>query len=219
VLADLAYNWRMGGFFGWIEEPLPVALERMGEAARRAVSCDDRDATAQTSLALYELFSNRHDDAIRRLKRAIVLDPNSSFTRGNLGVAYSFGSQPDDSIAVLEETRRLSPRDYLMVIWHTAGAWSHLHAERFAEAVEWSQEAIDFNPNFPDAHGVLAASAAHLGRIGEASSGLERFMRLLPRADLGRPTANPAIPARKRPRTVSPRITQSRAPGVRSVEI
>jgi TolB-like protein len=180
VLADLAYNWHMGGFFGWIEEQLPVALERMGEAARRAVARDDRDATAQTSLALYELFSNRHDDAIRRLKRAIALDPNSSFARGNLGVAYSFGGQPDDSIVALEETKRLSPRDYLMVIWHTAGAWSHLHAERFAEAVESGQEAIDFNPNFPDAHGVMAASAAHLGRVREARSGLEDFMHLLP---------------------------------------
>jgi len=84
---------------------------------------------AHTSLALYELFSNRHDDAIRRLHRAIALDPNSSFARGNLGVAYSFGGEPDRSLAALEEAMRLSPRDFLMVIWHTASAWSQLHAE------------------------------------------------------------------------------------------
>ena len=38
ALADLAYNWHMGGFFGWTKEPIPVAMERMGEAAHRAVA-------------------------------------------------------------------------------------------------------------------------------------------------------------------------------------
>ena len=72
-------------------------MERMGAAARRAVAVDDRDAAAQTSLAVYELFSDQHDDAIRRLSRAIELDPNSSFARGYLGTAYSFSGEPDRS--------------------------------------------------------------------------------------------------------------------------
>ena len=187
ALADLAYNWHMGGFFGWTEEPIPVAMERMGEAARRAVACDDRDATAQTSLALYELFSNQHDDAIKRLKRAIELDPNSSFARGNLGVAFNFGGEPDLALAALDEAKRLSPRDYLMVIWHTASAWSHLSAERFAEAMDCAKQAIDFNPNFPDAHGTLAAAAAHLGRTTDAKAGLDGYVRLLPGLTLDDP--------------------------------
>jgi TolB-like protein/DNA-binding winged helix-turn-helix (wHTH) protein len=187
ALADLAYNWHMGGSFGWIEEPIPVARGRMGEAARQAVACDDRDAAAQTSLALCELFSNQHDDAIKRLKRAIELDPNSSFAYGNLGVAFAFGGEPDLALAALNEAKRLSPRDYLMVISHTASAWSHLSAERFAEAMDCAKQAIDFNPNFPDAHGVLAASAALLGRMGEACSGLEGYVRLLPGLTLNDP--------------------------------
>ena len=187
ALADLAYNWHMGGLFGWTKEPLPEAMERMGDAARRAVAADGQDASAHTSLALYELFSNRHDDAIRRLHRAIALDPNSSFARGNLGVAYSFGGEPDRSLAALEEAKRLSPRDFLMVIWHTASAWSHLHAERFAEAVNCAKQAIEFNPAFPDAYCTLAASAAHLGDMVEARAALDVFVRLLPGLTLGDP--------------------------------
>src|SRR5262249_55415930 len=98
ALADLAYNWHMGGLFGWTPEPLPVAMGRRGAPARRAVAANDRDAAAQTSLAVYELFSDQHDDAIRRLSRAIELDPNSSFARGYLGTAYSFGGEPDRSL-------------------------------------------------------------------------------------------------------------------------
>jgi adenylate cyclase len=180
ALADLAFNWHMGGLFGWTQEPFPVAMERMGDAARRAVAADDRDAAAQTSLAVYELFSEQHDDAITRLNRAIALDPNSSFARGYLGTAYSFGGEPDRSLVIVQEAMRLSPRDCLMVIWHTVSAWSHLHSERFAEALVCAKQAIDFNPFFPDSHGTMAAAAAHLGRTSEARSGLSGFVQLLP---------------------------------------
>jgi adenylate cyclase len=187
ALADLAFNWHMGGLFGWTKEPFPETMERMGDAARRAVAADDQDATAHTSLAVHELFSNRHDDAIRRLHRAIALDPNSSFARGYLGVAYSFGGESDRSLAALEDAIRLSPRDFLMVVWHTCNAWSHLHSERFAEAVNCAKQAIECNPAFPDSHGTLAASAAHLGNVAEARAGLDGFVRLLPGLTLGDP--------------------------------
>jgi hypothetical protein len=82
---------------------------------------------------------------------------------------------------------RLSPRDFLTVVWHTASAWSQLHAERFAEAMKSAKLAIEFNPAFPDAHGILAAAAAHLGYTAEASAGLEGFVRLLPGVTLGDP--------------------------------
>jgi adenylate cyclase len=187
ALADLAYNWHMGGLFGWTKEPLAVAMDRMGEAARRAVAADDRDAAAQTALAVHELFNDQHDDAIRRLHRAIELDPNSSFARGYLGAAYSFNGAPDLSLEALQESMRLSPRDYLTVIWHTCCAWSHLHAERFAEAVDCARQAIDFNPSFPDSHATLTAAAAHLGRMAEARTGLDGLMRLLPSLTLADP--------------------------------
>ncbi len=187
ALADLAYNWHMGGLFGWTKEPFAVAMERMGEAARRAVAADDRDAAGQTTLAVHELFGDQHDVAIRRLHRAIELDPNSSFARGYLGAAYSFNGEPDLSLAALQESTRLSPRDYLTVIWHTCCAWSHLHAERFAEALDCARQAIDFNPSFPDSHATMTAAAAHLGRMADARVGLDGLTRLLPSLTLTDP--------------------------------
>ena len=74
-----------------------------------------------------------------------------------------------------------------MVIWHTASAWSHLSAGRFAEAMDCAKQAIDFNPNFPDAHGTLAAAAAHLGRMTDAKAGLDGYVRLLPGLTLDDP--------------------------------
>jgi len=187
ALADLSFNWHFGGVFGWTTEPIAKAMEKSGDAARRAVAAEDRDATAQAALAVYEVFSNRHDDAIKRLMRAVELDPNSSLARGQLGVALSFGGEPDRSIAALEDAKRLSPRDYLMVIWHAVDAWSHLHAERFADAMACAKQAIEFNPAFPDSHGILAAAAAHLWQMTEAQAGLAEFVRLLPELTLSDP--------------------------------
>jgi hypothetical protein len=82
---------------------------------------------------------------------------------------------------------RLSPRDFLTVVWHTGSAWSQLHAERFAEAMNSAKLAIEFNPAFPDAHGILAAAAAHLENSAEASAGLDGFVRVLPGLTLGDP--------------------------------
>ena len=114
-----------------------------------------------------EVFSGRHDDAIRRLRRAIELDPNSSFAHGELGVAYAFGGEADLAIQQAQRAIRLSPRDFLNVIWHMLDAWAHLSAERFEEAAECAPRAIDWNPAFADAHGVLAVASAYLGRMAD----------------------------------------------------
>ena len=50
-----------------------------------------------------------------------------------------------------------------------------------------AKQAIEFNPAFPDAHGTLAASAAHLGDMVEARAALDVFVRLLPGLTLGDP--------------------------------
>jgi Flp pilus assembly protein TadD len=142
---------------------------------------------AHTAFGIYELFTNRHDDAIRRMTRATELDPNSSFARGYLGAAFAFGGESDAAIVALEDAKRLSPRDHQIVVWETASAWAHLSAERFAEAMDCAKHGIEVNPNFPDTHGTLAAAAAHLGRLTDAKAGLDGYVRLLPGLTLGDP--------------------------------
>ena len=130
--------------------------------------------------AIDELFSGRHDDAIRRLRRAIELDPNSSFAHGMLSVAYAFSGEAELAIQQAQVAIRLSPRDFLNVIWHITGAWAHLSDARFEDAVDCARRAVDWNPAFADAHGVLAAASAHLGRMADARASLDVFTSLIP---------------------------------------
>jgi adenylate cyclase len=196
ALADLAFSLHFAALFGWTDAPA-AAQQRFSEAGRRAVASDDQDAAAHTSLAIHELFMGQHDNSIRRLRRAIDLDPNSSFARGYLGTAYAFGGECDLAIENVQEAIRLSPRDFLMVIWFTVSAWAHLSAEDFEQAADCGRRAIDCNPAFPDAHVTFAAASAHLGRMDDARAGLDEFIRLMPGLTMGderltRPFRRPA---------------------------
>ena len=100
--------------FGWGDGPAESHV-RLGEAARKAVAADDGDAMAHTALAIFDLFSGRHEEARRRLHRALQLNPNSEFARGYLGASYAFGGDYEAAVPHLDEAIRLSPRSPLLV--------------------------------------------------------------------------------------------------------
>ena len=179
ALCDLAFANHFEAVFGWSDDPAG-SFALVGEAARKAVAADDHDAFAHTAFAIFELFSNRHDDAVRRLHRAIDLDPNSPFPPGYLGVTYAFGGDRDAALPNLEEAIRLSPRDPLRVIWHIAMGWASLAAERYEEAGEFAKQAIEYNPEFADNYSVLAASYGQLGQRDESRAALDQLLRRLP---------------------------------------
>ena len=186
ALGDLAFSLHFAAIFGWVDSPA-AAMGRMGELAQRAVEADDQDAAAHTSRAIHDLFSGRHDDALRRLARAIELNPNSSFAHGYVGVVHAFGGDPDRAIENVREAMRLSPRDLLMVIWHVVEGWAHLSAERFDQAAESARLAIGSNAAFADAHAILASALGHAGRLDEAQTALDECLRHLPGLTLGDP--------------------------------
>ena len=184
ALADLAFAHHFESVFGWGEAPAESHL-RLGEEARKAVAADDNDATAHTSLAIFDLFSGRHEEARRRLLRALDLDPNSMFARGYLGISYAFSGDCDAAFTNVEEAMRLSPRGPLLIIWHLCKGWAALLAGRDEEAVEYGTQAADANPEFPDIYAVLASANGHLGRGDPARAALDQLSRRMPALTVG----------------------------------
>ena len=66
------------------------------------------------------------------------------------------------------------------VIWHLCKGWAALLSERYQEAVEFTTEAVEANPEFPDVYAVLAAAHGHLGNAAAASESLAEFLRRTP---------------------------------------
>jgi adenylate cyclase len=179
ALADLAFARHFEAVFGWGDGPAE-SHERLGEAARKAVAADDSDAMAHTSLAIFDLFSGRHEEARRRLRRALDLDPNSMFARGYLGATYAWGDNYDAALTNLEEAMRLSPRGPLLILWHLCKGWAALFSGRDEEAVEFATQAAEANPEFPDIYAVLASANGHLRRAGPARAALNHLLQRMP---------------------------------------
>ena len=135
---------------------------------------------AHTSLAIFDLFSGRHEEARRRLHRALELDPNSFFARGYLGVSYGFGGDYETALPHLEEAMRLSPRAPLLVIWCLCRGWAALTAERYDKAIEFTEHAREANPEFPDIYAVLASAYGHLGNTAAARAALDQLLHRMP---------------------------------------
>jgi adenylate cyclase len=179
ALADLAFARHFEAVFGWGDGPA-LSQARLGEAARKAVAADDSDAMAHTSLAIFDLFSGRHEEARRRLRVALDLDPNSMSARGYLGVSYAFGGDYAAALTHLEEALLLSPRGPLVVIWRLCKGWAALTAERYEEAVNFATQASEANAEFPDIYAVLASANGHLGRTASAREALEQLVHRMP---------------------------------------
>jgi adenylate cyclase len=144
-----------------------------------AVAADDGNPMAHTALAIFDLFSGRHEEARRCLHRALKLNPNSEYARGYLGVSYAFGGDYDAALQHLEEAIRLSPRE-ILVIWHLCKGWAALLAGRYEEAVEFTELARKANRVFPDIYAVLASAYGHLGSNTASRAALDQLLYRMP---------------------------------------
>jgi adenylate cyclase len=176
---DIAFAHHFDAVFGWTDAPLE-SHAKLGNAALKAVELDDQNAYAHTILAIYDLFSGKHDDAVHRLNRAKELDPNLSFACGYLGTTYAFSGDWERARPHLEEAIKLSPRDPLLVVWHVCLGWAALLSTHHEEAATYALQAIQENPNFADNYSVLAAAYGHLGRTADASGAREKLLRHMP---------------------------------------
>src|ERR1051326_1337155 len=177
--ADLAFARHFEAVFGWGDGPAESHI-RLGEAARKAVAIDDGDAMAHTALAIFDLFSGRHDEARRRLHRALDLNPNSEFACGYLGGSYAFDGDYQAALPYLDEAIRFSPRSPLLILWYICKGWVALTDERYEEAIAFTEQAREANPEFPDIYAVLASANGQLGRGEAASSALDELLRRMP---------------------------------------
>jgi adenylate cyclase len=148
ALADLAFARHFEAVFGWGDGPAQSHAQ-LGEAARKAVAADDSDAMAHTSLAIFELFSGRHEEARRRLRRALDLDPNSMFARGYLGISYAFGGDYDAAFTNVDEAMCLSPRGPLLILWHLCKGWAALLAGATRRRSNMRRRPPKPTPSFP----------------------------------------------------------------------
>ena len=144
----------------------------MGEASvRRALELDDELPRAYFAWGSLLLAQRRHAEAIDAMQRAVELAPNYADGHAQLAFALVNAGRHEEGLGAIQVAKRLNPLYSQLYMYVEAMALFHL--ERFQEAAETLQRAIERNPAFDRAHVLLAATYGQLGSLDDATWTLE----------------------------------------------
>ena len=147
---------------GWIDRDQGLLPGR--EHAIRAIALDDRDPWGHIALGYWALMERRTEESIAAFRRAVNLNPNSAAAHSHLSHGLAFAGRDREAIEHGEDAIRLSPLDPEMALFLGGIAVAHYAAGRYAEAVQYTTEALRLRPGFQGAQRLRCASLAQAGQ-------------------------------------------------------
>ena len=130
------------------------------------------------------MMERRTEELIAAFRRAVDLNPNSAAAHSHLSRGFAFAGRDREAIEHGEDAIRLSPLDPEMALFLGAIAVAHYAAGRYAEATEYTTEALRLRPGFQGAQRLRCASLAQAGRVDEARSFLATVRREQPQLSI-----------------------------------
>ncbi|MGT2466532.1 tetratricopeptide repeat protein [Mesorhizobium atlanticum] len=148
---------------------LPIAQDM----AQRAIRGDPEDpwthfAAGFVHMRHHVVSAKPWQRSLRRLSSIRALPSLTAF----LGCAYGYGGMADDGLHHLAIADRLSPRDFTLAGNLSTRGLCHFVANRFSEAAEHENRAVELRPHFGTAWRTLAASAGMAGDHALANKAL-----------------------------------------------
>jgi adenylate cyclase len=176
---------------GWTDDPEQTRQNGISYA-RRAVEADNGDPEVLSSAAhTLGVFGGDLSVMMTMIERSLELNPSHAWGWSAAGWNRLWAGEPDAAIHHFETALRLSPREPRRLWWVTGIGVAHFLAKRFDEALPKLLPAIEEHRTWPTPYRFLAASYAHLGRLDEARSIVERLRavasNLMTAASLRRP--------------------------------
>ena len=182
--SGLADAWILAGSYGNSFLAPSVAMPRAKEAAEKALALDESSAEAHTSLAYIHLtWDWDFAAAEREFKRALEINPsyvNALHWYSHELIALGRVAESH------EESEAALALDPIDVVINEHMAWHHMMAREYDRSIPQANKAIELDPNFVQAHRVLALSLLYSGRGKEACAEFEKGVEL----SHGDPVAN-----------------------------
>lgn len=178
----LGFRLVFAAHLGWVDAD--EGLLTGHQHAVRAIALDDLDPWGHIALGYWALMERRTEESIAAFRRALNLNPNSAAANAHLSHVFAFAGQDRVAIKHGEDAIRLSPVDPEMAFFLGGIAIAHYTAGRFAEAAQYTAEALRWRPGFQGAQRLRCASLAQAGRVDEARSLLAVAQREQPRLSI-----------------------------------
>lgn len=151
------------------------------ECAGRALACDPADALALAVDALVSAWT-RHDldHAERRLKQALVSNPNEPLAWLWNAMVHAWRGRGADAVQSADRALSLSPLDPLIYYFNSLAGTANLVGERYDRAIDLAGRSLRENCLHTPSLRTLAVAQVLAGKLGEARETVRRLRVLEP---------------------------------------
>lgn len=190
--SGLAFVLQNQTAFGWAEGEVSRWPETL-EAARQAITRDERDALAHAVIARVAAAQNNVSQALRSARQAVEHNENSSFANMTLGQALLAAKRAPEALIHIDRALRLSPRDPLRWMHEVVRGYTLFVEGRYDEAEKplCSATLYENSGFWPHIH--LANLYAHTGRIEQARAAVLDALAFQPNLTISHFIAHSAL--------------------------
>ena len=179
-----AWAYAMGRAQGWttraeVQEALSLAQEALVDHR------DDPNTLAYAAIAL-AFLGRRHEEALRAVDRALVLNPNSMNVMRSSGFIRAMVGDAGTAIEHFHRAMRLNPLDPEIGYMLSGFGIAYFTAGRYDEALASARKSLLEAPQWLPSHILLTACLAQLERWDEARMAATRLLELMPRLRISR---------------------------------
>ncbi|MFC1580324.1 tetratricopeptide repeat protein, partial [Thermodesulfobacteriota bacterium] len=152
--------------------------------AEKALELDETHSPVYALFTVIYLFRRQYDKAIAAGEQGLSINPNEISTLAVLANALTASGKPEDGIPYLKRAIRVNPLDPTLAIFSLA--WTYCFMEKYEEAIPLLRQVTQNRPKMFNAHLVLAAAYAGLGKTEEAREAAAEALKLNPKFNLAR---------------------------------
>ncbi len=154
-------------------------LKRAEGLARQALAGSPLSPLAYMAKGQVLRAQRRFADAIPEFETVLAYNRNWAGALFALGQCKLFAGSIEETIPLVEQAIRLSPRDPAISMRYLQIGLVHLLQSRTDEAILWLERARSANPSHPSVHAYLASTYILKGDIDRAAVGLAEARRLV----------------------------------------
>jgi adenylate cyclase len=162
---------------GWAESPVSDIARAEGLAGR-ALAALPRGWLAHNAKGHVLRAQRRFAEAIPEYETVLASNRNSVIALHALGQCKMFTGAIEETIPLIEQAIRLSPRDPNISVFYSEIGLVHLLQSRIDDATLWLEKARNANPEHPSPHARLASAYGLRGDSERASAELAEARKL-----------------------------------------
>ena len=156
--------------------PVNEGIPAVRREAARALALDETIAEAHSSLGFIEMLALDWPNADREFRRAVELDPSNTLARSRYSIYLAVWGRMAEAIA---HVKLALTNDPLSPHMHVHAARVFYYDRQYELAIEQCGQALEIEPRFGAAHGLLGLVYERRGMYAEAVSSMRRALDLL----------------------------------------